>query len=77
MKYRRVEHRTRARTLVLALVGLGVVTVALSWGWNTFVVDMLGLQAMRFKHAVALEVLLGSAAFSFATIWRLFSGRVS
>lgn len=41
-----------ALVTLLAVVGGGVL---LLWAWNTLAVDLFGLPAARFKHALALE----------------------
>ncbi len=61
--------------LVLAFLGLFAFATILLWGWNTFAVEVLGQHAMRFKHALALEVLLLSVAGVFPVVWRLFASR--
>lgn len=60
-----VQHKhdkRRARSVASALAILGLMGTALLWGWNTFAVDVLALPAIRFRHALALEVFLISVA---------------
>lgn len=70
-----IDRKGRARMLVLAFMGLFAVATMFLWGWNTFAVEVLGQHAMRFKHALALEVLLLSVAGVFPAVWRLFARR--
>jgi hypothetical protein len=77
MKNHHVERNGRARALVLGLAGLVVVAVALLWGWNTFAVEVLGQQSMKFKHALALELLILCVAGVFPLAWRLRGHRIS
>jgi hypothetical protein len=72
MKNHHIVHKGRARVLVLVLAGFVMMAMALLWGWNTFAVEVLGQQTMRFKHALALEVLLLSVAGVFPVARRLF-----
>lgn len=75
MNNHHVDRKGHARTLVLVFVGLFAVATMLLWGWNTFAVEVLGQQEMKFKHALALEFLLLSVAGVFPVVWRLFAGR--
>jgi hypothetical protein len=75
MKDHHVKSSNHLRILFVWLVGIGAVAVALLWGWNTFAVEMLGQQAMKFKHAVALEILFASVSVAFSAVWRLFKNR--
>jgi hypothetical protein len=59
----KIEHNHgRARHIVLGLATYAAGTVAILWVWNAFAVDILGLPAIRFRHAVALELLVFAAS---------------
>lgn len=48
-----------------ALAALGILfagAIVLLWSWNGFAVDILQAPELRFSHALALELLLLSAA---------------
>jgi hypothetical protein len=51
------KHRL-AHNAVVGLAAIAAGTVAIQWGWNTFAVEILGLPDIRFRHAVALELLV-------------------
>lgn len=49
------------KILAVCVAGM-LLAMAMHWSWNSFAVEVLGFNAMRFKHAVALEFLLFSLA---------------
>ncbi|MCB1909586.1 MAG: hypothetical protein KDH15_19675 [Rhodocyclaceae bacterium] len=61
------------RTLVVALAVLISTSTALLWGWNTFATEVLDLPAIRFKHALALELIVLAMAAVVPFTWRLFA----
>jgi len=66
----------RAAHAVLAVAGaLFAGAVVLLWSWNGFAVEILQAPALRFRHALALELLLLSAAAAPALGARLFAAR--
>ena len=65
------RHDGRLRSLVAALVGLSLTTLALLWGWNTFATVVLAQPEIRFRDAVALEALLFALMIAPAIAWRL------
>lgn len=67
--------KRHGRTILLTLVVLFGGGIALLWGWNTFAVELLSQPAMKFKHALALELLLLCVAAAFPLTWRLFGTR--
>lgn len=74
------EHRKsrlrRAAHAGLAIAGvLFAGAVVLHWSWNGFAVEILQAPALRFKHALALELLLLSSAAVPAVGARLFAAR--
>lgn len=53
------EHnRGRAHGVFGVLFAFAAASVAILWSWNSFAVDILGLPEIRFRHAVALELLV-------------------
>lgn len=52
------RHAGRAGRLVIALAALAAAAGVLLWGWNTLAVELLSQPAMRFRHAVALELIV-------------------
>jgi len=75
MGIRHLDHQRHGRTLFAALAVLTMGSIGLHWGWNTFAVEILSQQAMKFKHALALELILLATAGVLPVIWRLFTGR--
>lgn len=69
------SHKKHGKTLALAIAALLGGGIALLWGWNTFAVEILSQQEMRFKHALALELLVLSVAVMIPMAWRLFGSR--
>lgn len=74
------DHRNsrlrRAARAVLAIAGvLFAGAVVLLWSWNGFAVEILQAPALHFRHALALELLLLSAAAVPALGARLFAAR--
>lgn len=69
------RYKGHARAAATALGILALMTTTLLWGWNTFSTEILALPAIRFKHALALELLLVSVASSIPAAWRLFAVR--
>lgn len=67
------KYKWHVRTISSALAILALLTTALLWGWNTFATEILGLPAVRFKHALALELLLVSIASAVPFAWRIFA----
>jgi len=70
-----IDYKRHGRAFLMGIAILTGVSIALLWGWNTFAVDMLSQQAMRFKHALALTLLLLSVAGVFPIAWRMFGTR--
>jgi len=69
------DTKRHGKTILMALAIVIGGGIALHWGWNTFAVELLSQQAMKFKHALALELLLLSVATVFPLTWRMFGTR--
>lgn len=67
------KYQGRGRVFLMAFVGLILTTITLLWGWNTFAVEILSMDEMKFKHALALELLILVIAIIFYCIWRTLS----
>lgn len=62
-------HRVGTSALTIGLILL-VGAVTLLWSWNTLAADVFGLQTLRFKHAIAAElVVVTVTATVVATRW--------
>ena len=62
-------HRRKA---ILWIGLLFASSIAVLWGWNTFAVELLAQEPMRFKHALALQFLVLSVASALPLIRALF-----
>jgi hypothetical protein len=62
-----MQSKRRGKTFGLALFAGLFWSVAALWSWNTFMVDLLGLPQMAFRHAIAL-CLLGVSAVGALTL---------
>jgi hypothetical protein len=69
------SNRQHGKTLVLAMAVLFGGSVALLWGWNTFAVEVLSQQEIKFRHALALQLLVLSIAGMIPMAWRLVGKR--
>jgi len=69
------DYKHLGRTLALALTILTGSCIAILWGWNTFAVEILSQQTMKFKHALALELFVLSVAGACSIAWRVFGVR--
>ena len=54
----------RAKQIAFGVGAFFLASIVMIWSWNTLAVDLFGLSAMQFKHAVALVLLLGLARFA-------------
>jgi len=52
-------HSTGLGKAIVLSIGCGILAIiALHWSWNTFMVEIVGLKQLAFKHSVALFLLL-------------------
>lgn len=69
------DAKRHGKRLAGALFILVAASIALHWGWNAFMVEVISQQPMTFRQALALESLLLSTFGIVPLVWRLFSVR--
>lgn len=69
-------HRIGTAALTIGAILL-VGAVALLWAWNTLATDLLGLQALQYKHAIAAELFVVTLTATVVATRRCFRGRES
>lgn len=55
------QSKRQGKTFGIVLFTLLLWGIASLWAWNTFAADLLGLPEMKYRHALALGILLLSA----------------
>lgn len=73
--HRNFNLRRSARSAAIVAGVLFGGAIILLWSWNGFAVDILQAPALRFKQALALELLLLLAAVAPALTMRLLGTR--
>ncbi len=68
---RRWRYIAKAAPVLIAVLILGGILI--HWSWNTVAGDLFQAPGMKFRHAVAAEVLIGVVAAIGALSARVFS----
>ena len=66
-------HGAKATLFVVAALLVGGVLIL--WSWNTFAGDLFQAPDMKFRHALAAEILIGVVAAIVALLTRVFRSR--
>lgn len=64
-------HKGHGRTIGKYTLLIFVSCVAILWSWNSFAVEIFAAPEMKFKHALALEILFIVAVAVYAETVRL------
>ena len=77
MMNRTLEHKGHSfgKAAIMIAIILAVGSTVVLWSWNTLAVDLFEASAIKYKHALAFELLVATLSLSVGLAFRLSSGR--
>jgi len=68
--------KKHGRQFTITIIALGLASISLLWGWNTFGVEILSLKPLQFRHVLALLVFLFTLIGISTVSWHFFRRRI-